>query len=284
MSRFTKLAPNAFDQIAMGAGILVKEFTPSTGAYSGLLGVTSGGVSFTATPSYKDFGEDMDNVPKNTLQLKRIESLEVKMSGTYANMSAELAKMVTGGADIDSLDSTHIVPRIDLVAADYNDLWLICDYSSDISESTGGFIAVHMMNALSTGGFQLQTTDRDKGKFAFEYTGHYDYNSPDTVPFEIYIQTGETLTALTVSSVAGTSSGKTALTVSGYTPSGNETYCYKTAGTVALPDRGDSVSTWTSWNGSAEITATTGNDIAVVVQDAHNQAIAGGKTKVVAKA
>ncbi len=47
-----------------------------------------------------------------------------------------------------------------------------------------------MMNALSTGGFQLQSGDNAKGQFAFEYTAHYSMAAPDTVPFELYIKAG----------------------------------------------------------------------------------------------
>lgn len=47
-----------------------------------------------------------------------------------------------------------------------------------------------MLNALSTGGFQMQTADEAKGQFAFEYTAHYSMSAQDTVPFEIYIKAG----------------------------------------------------------------------------------------------
>ena len=54
----------------------------------------------------------------------------------------------------------------------------------------GGFIAIKLLNALSTGGFQLQTADKSKGQFAFEFTGHYSMSAQDIVPFEIYIKAG----------------------------------------------------------------------------------------------
>ena len=56
--------------------------------------------------------------------------------------------------------------------------------------ANGGFMAIHLMNALSTGGFSIQSGDKAKGQFAFEYTAHYSNTSPETVPFEIYIKTG----------------------------------------------------------------------------------------------
>ena len=278
MSRYALLAPNAFGQIPVNAGILATGFDKTTGVVSGILGVTSGGLSFIHTPTYKDYGEDMDNCPRNVYQLKRKESDEVKISGTFVTISTGLAKLLIGAADV---IASKVTPRFDPVASDYTDLWLICDYSDDISESTGGYVAIHMMKGLSTGGFQLQTTDKDKGKFSFEFTAHHDYNNPSTVPYEVYIKAGTGLGYMTVSSAAGTSTGKTKLTVTGYVPSTGESYKYKTAASVTMPSRGDSLSAWTAWNGVDEITATTGNEIAVCVADSNGTAVAGAKTTVV---
>lgn len=281
MSKFAKLAPNAFSKLQVNAGILAKSFNPATGSLSesDILGVTSGGIAVNAAPEYKDFGEDIDNCPKNTAELKRITGITVTASGSFTAMDAALAKRLMAAADI---SGNKVTPRMNLTAADFGDLWVIGDYSDDISDSTGGFLAIHLMNALSTGGFQLQTTDAEKGKFSFEFTAHYSYNSPSTVPYEVYIQVGTALGEVSVASAAGTSSGKTKLTVSGYTPSGSESYVYKTAASVTLPDRGDSVASgWTAWNGTDEITATNGQEIAVVVKDSDSKAVAGGKTTVV---
>ena len=279
MSRYAQLAPSAFRNIQMNAGILCTSFTPSTGAVSGIIGVTSGGISFAHTTSWKDFGEDMDNCPKNTFQLKRKDSDEIKISGTFATVSTALAKMLIGAADVDSIDTTKVTPRIDPIAADFADLWFVTDYSDDISDSTGGHFAIHMKKALSSGGFQIQRTERDKGKFSFEFTAHFDYNAPTTIPYEIYIKEGTALGVVTVSSVAGTTASYSAITVSGYVPASGESYVYKIDTTVSLPSRGDSVASgWTAWNGVAEIEGSTGKEIAIVVKDSNNKAIAGGKT------
>ena len=64
------------------------------------------------------------------------------------------------------------------------------DYSDKNGDTNGGFIAIHMMNALSTGGFQIQTADKAKGQFAFEYTAHYSMSAQGTVPFEVYVKAG----------------------------------------------------------------------------------------------
>lgn len=190
--KFTKIPSDAFQKLQVNAGILTTDFTPATGTIgeAGQIGATTGGVNFTATPTYTDFGDDIDNCPKNMKELKRLESWEVKMSGTFVNASTAIAKSLCGAADIDTTDTTKITPRNDLKDADFDDIWLVGDYSDKNGETNGGFIAIKLLNALSTGGFQLKTADKSKGQFAFEFTGHYSMSAQDTVPFEIYIKAG----------------------------------------------------------------------------------------------
>ena len=61
--KFTKIPSDAFQKLQINAGILTTDFTPATGTIgeAGQIGATTGGVNFTATPSFSDFGEDIDN-------------------------------------------------------------------------------------------------------------------------------------------------------------------------------------------------------------------------------
>lgn len=91
--------------------------------------------------------------------------------------------------------------------------------------------------------------------------------------------------SLTVTSIAGSISGKTAITVNPTLTSGNS-YMYKTAANVALPSFNDvcNVSAgYTSWDGTAEITATTGNEIEIIEINSEFKAVKAGKTTVTAK-
>ena len=190
MAKYTKIASDTFKKLQLNAGVLCTNFETSTAEVTdaNILAATSGGVNFTATPSFTDFGEDIDNCPKNTMELKRLDSWEVKLSGTAVSVDTKTAKSFIGLADI---SSTKVTPRNDIKTADFADLWWVGDYS-DVnvdggSGSKAGFIAIHMINALSTGGFQLQTADKEKGTFSFEYTAHYSMSAQDTVPFEVYV-------------------------------------------------------------------------------------------------
>lgn len=189
--QFSKIPANTFKQLGINAAMLLSDFDPTTGSYnnSDLIGATTGGVNFNAAPEYIDFGQDIDNCPKNTKELKRLDDWTITMSGTFITMTAELAEMMAAAADN---TTGHIVPRSTLESDDFHDIWLVGDYSEVNTGSGAGFIAIHLMNALSTGGFQIQTADKEKMQFSFEFTGHYSIDAQDTVPFEIYVKGGST--------------------------------------------------------------------------------------------
>lgn len=190
--KFTRIPADTFKMLQLNAGVLMTTFTPATGKIDdkAQIGATSGGITFTATPTYSDFGEDIDNCPKNTKELKRLDEWEVTMSGTFVAADTAIAKLLVGAADIDKQDTTKVTPRNDLADADFSDIWFVGDYSDQNGDANGGFIAIKLINALSTGGFQLQTSDKSKGQFSFTFTGHYSINAQGTVPFEVYIKAG----------------------------------------------------------------------------------------------
>lgn len=188
--KFTQIPADTFKNLQMNAGILVDAFTPATGVIGNLMGATTGGINFADNVSYTDLGEDIDNCPKNMKELKQLESHEVTMGGTFLTVTAASAKKLAAVADVDPDDATHIIPRNDVLANDFLDVWWIGDYSDVNTGENAGFLAIHLMNALNTGGFQIQSTDKAKGNLAFTFTGHYSMEAQDTVPFEIFIKSG----------------------------------------------------------------------------------------------
>lgn len=188
--KYTQIPSTAFQNIQLNAGILVDSFVPETGVIGRLIGATTGGVQFADSVEYKDFGDDIDNCPKNMLELKKLDKHEATLSGTFVTVDAATVKLLAAAADVDQNDSTHIVPRNDILTTDFKSIWWIGDYSDVNTGDNAGFVAIHMMNVLNTGGFQIQSTDREKGQFAFEFMGHYSMEAQDTVPYEIYIRQG----------------------------------------------------------------------------------------------
>ena len=187
--KYTKIPETTFKNLQLNAGVLLSAFNPTsaTVADESIIGATTGGINFTATPTFSDYGEDIDNCPKNMKELKKLDSWEINLSGTYVTVDANAVKALVGAADV---SGNKITPRNDLKLTDFTDVWWVGDYSDQNGETNGGFVAIHMMNALSTGGFAIKSSDNGKGNFAFTYTAHYSISAPDTVPFEVYVKAG----------------------------------------------------------------------------------------------
>lgn len=247
--KFTQVATDAFQKLQLNAGVLLTEFDPTSPTLdkSKIFGATSGGTSFATNPEYVDFGEDIDNVPPNTKQLKVLQSVNPVMSGTLKTADTAVAKALMAAADVNSTTG-KITPRGTLVDTDFFDLWWVGDYSDKTGNTNGGFMAIKLADALSTGGFQLQSNDDGKGDFAFEFTGHYDLENIDVLPFEIYIRAG---------AVEGASSKLASLTITNVTldnafRSGNTAY----AGTAS---ESSSTVTAVAEDNSASIVIKNGN-------------------------
>lgn len=194
--KFTQLPTNTFSKIQLNAGILLSSFDPSqpTVTAANIIGATTGGINFSDAIEYQDFGDDIDNCPKNTKELKKVVGRTVTMSGTFVTADTSVAKKLIAHADI---ASNKVTPRDIVNGADFSDIWWVGDYS-DVNEDSGtgqtattaGFMAIKLINALNTGGFQVQTTDRGKGNFAFSFTGHYSTSNIAIVPYEVYVTAG----------------------------------------------------------------------------------------------
>lgn len=97
---------------------------------------------------------------------------------------------------------------------------------------------------------------------------------------------GGTLSSITVASAEGTGSGKTDVSLSGYTPKSGETYAYKIAASAPAAFYGMVLdNTWTTATFPLdELTATTGQKITVVSKDAFGYVVAAGNTTIASKA
>ena len=99
------------------------------------------------------------------------------------------------------------------------------------------------------------------------------------------IDSTPSLASLTVTSQASsTTSGDTKIAVSGYTPGTGETLKYKVGTDAPSVTYGQNLKSWTTWDGSADITAATGKKITVAYVDTNYRAQAAGSATVTAKA
>jgi hypothetical protein len=184
---FTKIPQSTFDDLQLDAGVLLKTFDPddvAAPADEDIICATTGGISVSCVAEYSDFFEDVDNAPVNVKEGKHLDGWTCTISTTSLGTSPELIKLALGAADIDGTNTSKIVPRRNLSQSDFDDLWWVGD------KADGGLVAVKLMNALSTGGFTLQTTKNGKGQISIELTGHVSIDDQDTVPMEFYSTTG----------------------------------------------------------------------------------------------
>lgn len=191
MGKFTVIPQDTFDALQLDAGVLLNTFDPSepdAPEDEAIICATTGGITVACVPTFSDLGEDVDNVPNNMKELKHLDYWDCTMTTTSLGTSPELIKRALGCADIDSEDATKIVPRADLKQTDFQDIWWVGD------RADGGMVAVQLKNALSTGGFSLQTTKNGKGQIALTITGHVSIDDQKTVPMVFYSAdpTGET--------------------------------------------------------------------------------------------
>lgn len=208
---FTVIPKDTFDGLQLEAGVLLKDFDPAEPAVvdADLITATTGGITITATPEYTDLGEDVDNVPPNMKELKSDPKWTCTVSTTALGTSVEAIRLALGAADVTAA-SSKITPRSSLNQSDFADIWWVGD------KADGGFVAVKLINALSTGGFSLQSTKDGKGQVSLEFTGHVSIDEQDVMPMEFYSMDAPTATYTTATlTSAGFKYGVTYYTRSG---------------------------------------------------------------------
>lgn len=181
--KFSKISQKAFESMQINAGVVLNDFDPSGTIEiqdADIICATSGGITATCKANFTDLGADVDNAQKNTAELMQIEDYECTLSFTALNVTTDVIKMALGAADV---SEKKVTPRMTLnptaSTGDFKDIWFVGDTIDD------GFVAVRLMNALSTGGLTLKTTDKGKGNIAVTMTGCPRLGS-DVVPMEWY--------------------------------------------------------------------------------------------------
>ena len=185
MGKFSAVSQTVFDEFQVDAGVLLKSFDPKTPALvdENIICATTGGINPTCVPTYSDWGEDVDNVPNGMKELMHLDGWNTSLGFTALNTTKEVIRMSLGAADIGA-ENGAIVPRRDLKDTDFADVWWVGD------RSDGGLVAIRLINALSSSGFNLQTTKNGKGQIAVTLSGHPSIKEQSKVPMEFYVQEG----------------------------------------------------------------------------------------------
>lgn len=144
------------------------------------------------------------------------------------------------------------------------------------------------------------TTDTETGFIGFHAQGTYERAISDMFAIMglrlfceyqdaiAYIAVGssdtQTLRSLTVTSVAGSKSGDTKLTVKEQLQSPRNSWKYKDATAATPVTVGMDVKNWSKWDGESEIASTADHYITVVECDQNYKAVSSGNAKVAVKA
>lgn len=184
---FAQLPEDLYKHLTVTSGVVLGDFDPTAEldretVKSNILFATDGGVNPVFTYTYKDLAEGIDNCPTNTMELMRVESTSAVMSGTAKTITTATLPRFLAHADVSGVDIVEITPRKIIEMSDFKSYWHVCPYGVD------GFIAIHLKNALNTGGFNWQTANNDKGSFPFTFTGFSSLENPDEIPFKVYVK------------------------------------------------------------------------------------------------
>lgn len=217
--RFSVMPQNVNEQIQYNAGVLVTDFDVTTWTLdrSKILGATSGGVSFTGTPTYVDGTEGIDNAFGKFLENQELDQWEtVKLSGTMVSADTELAKRLIGPADmeVDENGNRVYTPRNSVEGRDFKPIWWVGDYRKKNGTVTGG-MAIVIYHALSTNGINFQSQDKNKGQYTFQFDGYATSADPDAPIFRVYYkdQIDSEITYTITNNLTGVTNSNTASSI-----------------------------------------------------------------------
>lgn len=177
---YSKITNEQFKEMQFDAGIWVRSFDIQSPAVqdSDIICATSGGISLSIVPRIIDNGEGVYMMPKHTAEMMQVTGWDVGASFSTIGFSGKTIQFVLGASES---GEEGIVPRLDLHDDDFEDCWWLGD------RVDGGLVAVHLLNALSDEGVDIQTEQGKAGQIAVHLTAHASMEGEmGEAPVEIY--------------------------------------------------------------------------------------------------
>lgn len=173
------LTKDNFLSMAYGGAILVKDFDPTTftpPAEGDVYMCTSGDITINDNFSRMDLGEDVNGSYFAYKELQVITGKEAStVTCTALNFGVEDIRRALGAADIDETDEAKINTRLYYKASDFENIALV------FPKVGGGYVALVMNNALSTGGLSISTSKDSKATMSLTFTAYRSIESK-TIP------------------------------------------------------------------------------------------------------
>lgn len=190
MGIFSGFTADTAKHLQLDAGAFLKDYDPATDTWetaktTKLIGATSGGGSFSAVPTMRRI--EVDGVKGAAKGLQNVDEWVITITANVKEFTAETIKLSLIGATgtptaAQPTGYTKITASSELKLTDYinNITWV-----GRLSGSEKPVIIV-VKNALSTNGLSLTMADKAEGMIPITFTGHYDPQKLEELPFEIY--------------------------------------------------------------------------------------------------
>lgn len=170
-----------FDAMQFGSGFICKDFDPTTFEIpdeDDIVDVTSGNIQFTLTPTIVDLGSDVNGLHGVYKELQYLSGWSgAQLTYTSLKFNAGNFKRNLGAAVI---SGSKVTPRLYLDNSDFENIAWVGKLVS------GGFAAIVLKNAMSTGGINITSSKDGKGTNSVTMTGFMSISDENPTPAEFY--------------------------------------------------------------------------------------------------
>lgn len=146
-----------------------------------LLGATRGGGSFVITRDIREV--EADGVRGSFVGSRIVDAADAYLSTTLIEITPDHIQNIIGNADVNNANPDHVVVtiRTAIEETDYLDsiIW--------IGDTSEGFMAIELENALNTADFNFTFSDKNEGTATCEFHAHRDdVETEDDLPVKLH--------------------------------------------------------------------------------------------------
>ena len=184
----SRVSADSLNSIQVDAGVFLKEngFDPTDPKLfndSDILFATTGSPSINCVPTTSDYYADVNGVPNNSMEGKRVDSWDCNIGGTALDFDEESIALYLGSSKA-TTNGLGVQPKFQYDLTDFKGIWGLFDMSDPDK-----LFAVYLKKAINTAGLAFTTSKNGKGQTNFTFTGHASATDPEDVPMEFYVLT-----------------------------------------------------------------------------------------------
>lgn len=263
------------EKIQIDEGIIYLDYGETT---ERMLAPVRGGGEFTVTNTIRNIEHDFARGAEKGLQVIEKQEAKLKVAAlslTQANLALAIPGCIVAQDNSITNGDNGVIP----------DASYLANVTMFAKLLNGDYKKIQIFNPMHEGALGIKAVPKGEGELALEFNAHFDPTDNSAIVWQISEIADPDTAELVVTSVEGTESGDTLVTVTGKTP-GNP-MLYKTASTVTLPAVGTDLSadaTWLPFTSGIDYTATTGHDFAVCDVSTGSLVVKRAKDTVASKA